>query len=157
MFRRFCLVGSALVLYSSPTIGSSLPSATATLTVTKGYDAGVGLGRSSEQLYQLGTPANCKKWKRFHHFSWIGGSEFTGAIPAGSEILFRSTATRNVLNYFSECTNHLSFVPIAGHRYRAVQIARVQTGCDVEIIDEETKQTPPDTKMMPNFLCIPEK
>ena len=125
----------------------------ATITIRKGYDRGIGLGRASYQAYFELRERNCKDKKKLADFTWIDKNSKNIAVAAGKPLTVWAYTEHFTNHYRTLCQSALTFTPEEGRRYELKLVTAVESGCYFELRDLDTQQSPADTVDNPDLLC----
>lgn len=127
----------------------------ASVTMSKGYDKGMGFGVGTiQQYYLLPSDATCRHKKSLAIFSALTGKSVTKPIPAGAPVNIYASVQRITSFGGGVCQNNVSFTPIAGHNYSVLQRSAVWQSCNIEVIDMSTNLTPLDLKQDNSVECV---
>ena len=153
MRRSIKLAGIAVL--GIAILGATNPPQTATVTMSKGYDKGVGLGAATvQQYFLLPQGATCRGKQRLAMFSWMSGKSVAKPVPAGTPVDIFAAVERANAFHDRVCQNHVTFTPIPDHRYTVLQRSVVWDSCRIEVIDTATDQMPADLKEDNSVKCI---
>ena len=154
MRKAFAIGLTALLVGAAPSQPAA-DSATehATITIRKGYDRGVGLGRASYQAYFELREGNCKKKKKLADFTWIDKNSKNITIAAGKPLTVWAFTDYFTVGYRTLCQSTLTFTPEKGRRYELKLVTAVESGCYFELRDLDTQSSPADAVDNPDLLC----
>jgi hypothetical protein len=153
--RKAFAIGLTALLAGAAPPQSVADSATeqATMTIRKGYDRGVGLGRASYQAYFELREGNCKKKKKLADFTWIDKNSKNINITAGNPLTVWAYTDHFTTGYRTLCQSALTFTPEKGRRYELKLVTAVDSGCHFELRDVDTQLSPADATGNPDLLC----
>jgi len=135
-------------------MGATNPTDSATVTMGKGYDKGVGLGAATIQnYYPLSNDATCHGKKRLAVFSMVSGKSITRPVPAGVPVDIYAVIERAENSRTGVCRNNVTFTPIRSHSYRVLQRSVVWDSCKIEVTDIATNEAPADLKPDNSLKC----
>lgn len=152
MYRLWLLPFTFFV--SSAVQKDTSPSASAQVTIEKGYKGGGGLGSGNNQIYRISSD-NCQKWHQLAGFSGLTGSRKVKTIPANVRLSFNAETNNLTARAHAYCKNYFAFTPLQGHSYKMSQRSVVHVDCAIEVIDEATGIQPAD--LVHRATCQPDK
>ena len=152
MRKAFAVGLTALLAAPSQTAADSATEK-ATITIRKGYDRGIGLGRASYQAYFELREGSCKKKKKLADFTWIDKNSKNIGIAAGKPLTVWAFTEHFTSNYRTLCQSALTFTPEKGGRYELKLVTAVNSGCYFELRDLDTQLSPADTADNPDIAC----
>jgi len=126
----------------------------ATVTMGKGYDKGVGLGAGTMQdYYLLASDGGCHHRKSLANFSMLTPKSVTKPLPAGALVNIYAVVGRLTGPVARVCENNVSFTPIPSHHYSVLQRTAVGQSCQIEVIDSATNEAPVDLNQDNSLSC----
>jgi hypothetical protein len=136
-------------------LGATNPPESATVTMSKGYDKGSGLGTATmQQYFLLPNGATCRGKQRLALLGWMTGKSVAKPVPAGTSIDIFAVIERVNAFHDGVCQNNVTFTPIPGHSYTVIQRTAVWDSCKIEVTDIATNQTPADLKQDNSVECV---
>ena len=125
--------------------GATPQTESASVTMGKGYDRGVGPGAATMQGYfLLSDAATCHGMKRLAGFGMISGKSSTRPVPAGAPVSIYAMVQRTENYRTGVCQNSVTFTPIPNHNYSVLQRSAVWESCRIDVVDIATNQAPAD-------------
>ena len=148
----------AIAVFALADHGAVSSTPNASITVSKGYDKGAGLGTGTAQFYDFNSENVCKGRKRIYKFSAITGRQNTKDLPAGNPIYVMAYVKRYTPGYginldVGTCRNTVSFTPKAGENYQVRQQVIVGQSCSFSVIAHGTGAPPPDLREVDALDC----
>ncbi|MEO7689605.1 MAG: hypothetical protein ABIS51_09990 [Sphingomonas sp.] len=135
-------------------LGATNPTESATVTMGKGYDKGLGPGAATTQVYfLLPNEATCQGKKRLAVFGMLSGKSITRPVPAGIPIDIYAVIQRSENYRTGVCRNNVTFTPIPSHSYAVLQRSAVWESCKIEVTDLATNEMPADLKRDNSLEC----
>lgn len=161
------VIGGCASTYDAP--ASDIPSAK--IVMEKGYEDGLGIGKSSVAVYAVQTSDTCKIHKQdgLARMTWISGAVTEKSVEAGEPITLLANITKydslsgggywNGYGYSVNmittipCLSRVSFIPEAGKTYRFTQREVDKNVCEVDFADAATNLVPADAVVENEVFC----
>jgi hypothetical protein len=150
---RGIVAAIAMLLPLAASNAQTSSGATATPTVHKSYDQGVGFGKGTRQEYHLLPGGTCKGKKKLAVFSWITGASKTVSIPAGVPVTMWTLTTHFTAGLNTFCQHAATFTPKPGGRYDLALRTQVWSGCQMAITEASASALLSTVNFRPDIEC----
>lgn len=157
-----CLLAGCVAQYRQAAASSSF----ATFEFEKGYESGLGFGRSTAQAYSFSEDETCGEQRSAARFSWASGDIISRRVAAGAQAnlivdttYYETTGVSSTgYGYYANvgsasCRSLGRFTPIEGHTYRVVQHSGSVNQCALNVVDQTTGSAPPDLVIQDHAMC----